>query len=60
MVKDRGRTMNHPKFLHDRVRAYMARDCGADGRNQTTSVPLATRSWKEKKEEKPNLQILKS
>ena len=40
-VKDRTRGENHHKLWRDRMRAYMARNYGADDRNQTARVPLS-------------------
>ena len=40
-VKDRLRGENRSKFWRDRVRAYTARNYGADDRNQTARVPLS-------------------
>ena len=42
-VKDRTRGRNTPKFLRDRVRAYMARNYGADDRYQIASDTLSAR-----------------
>ena len=41
-VKDRKRGRNTPKSCAYRMRAYMARNYGADDRYQTTSGTLST------------------
>ena len=42
-VKECTRGGNHHNFWHDRMRAYMACNYGADDRYQTAHVPLSTR-----------------
>ena len=41
-VKDRLRGKNTPKFMRDRVRAYMARNYGAVDRYQIAIATLST------------------